>query len=376
MAGRKLPLHEMTDKQLLNQAGWYGIQAFVSQALKSFGRAEAEKVLSNHIANGGITRHKAIRNSHKKRIVAKRGTKCECCGSNDWTDICHIKRPDPDNASSGVKEIQKLMTQSNWAKVEELLSRCWLGCITCHKNWDGVWTKTHERSWNSFREFQPVQRHRVHNGLKTRNAAAGAKAVAGNRAQLKALYDPAVCQCCQQTRPTQYAHVYGEEGKERNVTQLINCSQERCLNEARKCISMCRECHCSYDKANCYTGTQNPTTLEQHCRDMVERLDLGIEGHRKLDNWMDKMHERLEQVKWPQCELPVGYYGEDDPKPKCPSAKDFALGMKDPGYEIARKKYSSLLTKWNHRNKKDWATARQTRARNYHINRRKEDRWA
>lgn len=365
----------MTDQQLLLKAGSYGLRTLMKEALRAFGRAEAEKVLTLHIANGAVTRSKAYRLSHKQHIISTRGTKCECCESNDWTNICHIVPVDSNDSSSGMKEVQRVMRQSDRSKVDELLTRCWLGCKTCHTNWDSVWSKTHERSRESFEKFKLQQKQRVITGTKTRAAQTAVRAKTRNYAKLAELYDSNVCQCCQQTLPTQYAHVYGEAGKEDLVTRLAACSAKRCVNEARKCVPLCRDCHMAYDKTHCYTQSQNPVSLEQHCRDTVERMGLGLEGHHKLDHWMKAMHERIQQVDWPQCELPIGYFGEDDPKPKCPSSKNYPLGLKDPGYKRAKSTYDSLRIQWNKRNVKGYHETIKARLYADQVKRRKEDVW-
>lgn len=368
------PLPELTDEQLLKKANRYGIRAFVGDALRSFGRQEAEKVLADFMRDNDTLR---VRNwkSHTDRIKAEHGTHCQCCGQAKWTQICHIVQPDPGDPESGGKENSRVLSQSDYSVVEELLSRAWLGCQPCHTGWDGNWSRNNPRNRESLARFFVEQKSRVENGLKTRDAARVAKKVAGNEAELDKLYDRSVCHCCQRKRKTELAHIYGEYGKIDRVSQLTDGSTERCVNEGKKCLPMCKKCHNTFDKTNSATKTQNPATLEQICRDKIEELGLGLEGHRQLDLWLEEMGSRLSTVDWPKPKLLFGPLVKHDPKPKCPSAKDYPLGKKDLGWKKAKYRYNSELEKWNKRNVPGFREAKSAKKRARSNAKRAEDKW-
>ena len=366
---RIIPLSEMTDKQLLKKANNYGIRAFVGEALRSFGRAEAERILDSHMKNNP-TRKKAIRKSHYDRIKAERGTTCECCQKADWTEICHIEPPIPGDSTSGMKENGRLLQQSNYSLIQELLERVWLGCSKCHNNFDWVWSKEHGRNKDSLESyFQHIRK----NGVPiTREAQIKANRRKKNNVLIDQLYNRNKCQCCQQTKKTELAHIYGEDGKVNSVSRMLPGNNEKCLNEAKKCIPMCRDCHGNeYDKKHSATGTQNPMTWEQTCRDKIEELNLGLEGHRQLDQWVKELEQRLSEVVWPHCELKVPAV-----KPtNCPSAKDYSLGIKDPSYKKDCSKYRTALKRWKRQNVPGYRESTNAKNKARKVKKRAEDKW-
>ena len=154
------PLPELTDEQLLVKASGYGIRAFVIDALRSYGRQEAEKVLADFMRDNDTLRVRNKKN-HYALIKAEHGTLCQCCGQAKWTQICHIVQPDPNDPSSGGKENNRVLSQSDYSVVEELLSRAWLGCQPCHNEWDGNWTRNNPRNRESLSRFFVEQKSRV-----------------------------------------------------------------------------------------------------------------------------------------------------------------------------------------------------------------------
>ena len=366
--GRIIPFSEMTDKQLLEKANTYGIQADVGETLRFFGRAEAERILDSHMKNNP-TRRKAIRKSHCDRIKKERGTKCECCQKADWTQICHIEPPIPGDSTSGRKENDRLLRQSNYSLIQELLEKVWLGCKKCHANFDSVWSKEHGRNKDSLeRYFQHIRQ-----GKKsvTRRAQQRASKAAENNTLIDKLYDRNMCQCCQQTKKTELAHIYGKVGKVNSVSNILGDSNERCLNEAKKCVPMCHDCHNNdYDKKHSATGTQNPMTWEQTCRDKIEELNLGLEGHQRLDKWVQEMGQRLAEVVWTPCELegPIE-------RPKHPRAKDYSLGTKDPSYKKDRSKYRTASERWKCQDIPGYRESRNAKSKARNAKKRAEDKW-
>lgn len=372
--GQIKPLSDLTDKQLLKKANSYGIRLEISQTLRSFGRQKAEKILADFMRDNDS---QAVRNkkNHYARIKAEHGTDCQCCGQTKWKHICHIVQPDPDDPQSGAKENNRVFRQADFSVVEEVLSRAWLGCPVCHTEWDKNWSKNNQRNRESLSRFFVEQKSRVENGVKTKSAARYAKKVAANKDELNNLYDRSVCHCCQRKRETQLAHIYGKYGKIDRVTNLTDDNTERCVNEGKKCLPLCEECHGTFDMTHSATKTQNPATLEQICRDKIEELGLGLEGHRQLDLWLVEMDSRLSTVDWPRCDLKIGYFGEDDPKPKFPSVKDYPLGRKDSAWKKAKSRYISELQKWKRRNVPEFREAERSRSLAYQNAKRAEDRW-
>ena len=359
----------MTDKQLLEKANAYSIKADVGEALRSVGRAEAERILDSHMKNNP-SRNKANRKSHYDRIKAERGTKCECCQKANWTQICHIEPPIPGDSTSGGKENNGLLRQLDYSLIQELLQRTWLGCNKCHTNFDWVWSKSHGRTRESLEcYFQHIRK----NGVPiTRGAQKNANKRKENNALIDKLYDRNTCQCCQQTKKTQLAHIYGEVGKVNSVSNILSSSSnEKCLNEARKCIPMCRDCHINeYDLKHSATGTQNPVSWEQTCRDKIEELNLGLEGHQQLDKWIQEMRQRLAEVVWHPCELegPIE-------RPKYPSAKDYPLKRKDPSYKKDCSKYGVALVRWKCQNDPGYRESRNAKSKAREAKKRAEDKW-
>lgn len=372
---RVRPLNEMTDKQLLEKAKGYGIYARVSKMLRSSGRSEAESVLADFMAHNPSL-EKKNRQSHYDRIKAEHGTECQVCQKRPWTQICHLVQPDPNDVKSGKKENERIFRQSDFSKVEELLSRSFLGCNTCHVNWDCVWTKEHPRTFESLSQFSEVIRQRNEAGLKTRAAQKVSKRKERNWAEVDKLYNRKQCQCCQTiVDKTELAHIYGEYGKVESVSNISSHSIEKVINEAKKCVPLCKDCHNNYDKRYSETDSQNPHTFEEVCRDKIEEKGLGLEGHRQLDLWLDELNTRLSEVQWPSCELPIGYFGEPDLPPKCPSARNYLLGTKDPGYKKAKSQYNSERIKWRKRNEPGFREAENAKFRALVDRITAEDKW-
>ena len=366
--GRIIPLPEMTDKQLLKKAANYGIRPSVVEALRSLGRAEAERILDSHMKNNP-SRRKAIKKSHYDRIKKERGTKCECCQKADWTQICHIEPPIPGDSTSGGKENNGLLRQLDYSLIQELLQRTWLGCNKCHTNFDWVWSKSHGRTRESLEcYFQHIRK----NGVPiTRGAQKNANKRKENNALIDKLYDRNTCQCCQQTKKTQLAHIYGEVGKVNSVSNMLGDSNEKCLNEAKKCVPLCRECHNTYDHTYSETNSQNPHNLEQMCRDKVEELGLGLKGHKQLDLWIEQTNNHLATVVWHPCELEVPIE-----RPRCPSAKDYPpLGTKDPSYKKDCSKYRTALKRWKRQNDPGFRESENARDKARNAKKRAEDKW-
>ena len=364
---RIIPLSEMSDKQLLEKANGYGIRPSVVEALRSSGRAEAERILDSHMKNNP-SRKKANRKSNYDRIKKERGTKCECCQKADWTQICHIEPPIPGDSTSGRKENDRLLRQSNYSLIQELLEKVWLGCKKCHANFDSVWAKSHGRNKDSLESyFQHIRK----NGVPiTREAQIKANRRKKNNVLIDQLYNRNMCQCCQQIKKTELAHIYGEVGKVNIVSMMLNDSNERCLNEAKKCVPMCKECHSTYDLTYSETNSQNPHNLEQMCRDKVEELGLGLKGHKQLDLWIEQTNNHLATVVWTPCELEVPIE-----RPKRPRAKDYSLGTKDPSYKKDYSKYKTALEKWKKQNVSGFRESRNAKNKAREAKKRAEDKW-
>ena len=68
----------------------------------------------------------------KKRLVAYKGGKCQCCGYDKTQDALDFHHIDPSDKSFSLSKIRLTSYDKNREKIERELDKCILVCRNCH----------------------------------------------------------------------------------------------------------------------------------------------------------------------------------------------------------------------------------------------------